>query len=94
MAEIKEMNRRLLSISALFAYDPEWTKKRDRAVKKLFKGNEKEFSELMSKIEPLPEWKDALELLENEFNRRKIDMDCKEATGLTDVLFKRYFPSY
>jgi hypothetical protein len=94
MTEVTEIKRRLLTIKELFAYDPEWMKKRDRAVKKLFKGNDKEFNELMAKIESLTEWKEALAFLEDEFSKRKIDIDCKEATGLTDVLFKRYFPSY
>ena len=94
MTEVTEIKRSLMTIKELFEYDPEWMKKRNLAVKKLFKGNEKEFSELMSKIEGIGEWKDALAFLEEEFIKRKIDIDCKEASGLTDVLFKRYFPSY
>lgn len=94
MTEVSEVKRRLMNIKDLFEYDPEWMKKRDRAVKKLFKGNEKDFNDLMSRVEALQEWRTALELLENEFIKRKIDINSKEATGLTDVLFKRYFPSY
>lgn len=89
-----EIKKNLVSTKELFESDPEWIEKRDRAIKKLFGGNANEFNQFLAKIDPMPEWKDAMEVIDNEFNKRKIKPDSKEATGLTDVLFKRYFPSY
>jgi len=86
--------RNLISCEELFMQDQEWLEKRNRAVKKLFSGNENEFKQFLSKIEPLRQWKDAMTAIEEELTKRKIKPDNKEATGLTDVLFKRYFPSY
>lgn len=90
----EEITRNLISTKELFESQPEWIEKRDRAVKKLFNGNLNDFNQFMSKIEPVYEWKDALDIIDEEFSKRKIRPDGKEATGLTDVLFKRYFPSY
>jgi hypothetical protein len=94
MTAVTEGRRVLMPIKDLFEYDPEWTKKRDKAIKKLFNDNIKEFNEIMSRIEPLQEWKDVMDVIDVEFNKRKIKADTKEATGLTDVLFKRYYPTY
>lgn len=90
----EEVSRNLISTKELFESQPEWIEKRDRAVKKLFNGNVNEFNQFLSKIDPVMEWKDAMDVIDAEFNKRKIRPDGKEATGLTDVLFKRYFPSY
>ena len=90
----EEINRNLISTKELFESQPEWIEKRDRAVKKLFNGNVNEFNQFLSKIEPVQEWKDAMDIIDAEFSKRKIRPDGKEATGLTDVLVKRYFPSY
>jgi hypothetical protein len=84
----------LISTKELFESQPEWIEKRDKAVKKLFNGNVNDFQQFLSKIDPLQEWKDAMDLIDAEFNKRKIKSDSKEAVGLTDVIFKRYFPSY
>jgi hypothetical protein len=89
-----EMSKGLISTKELFESQREWIEKRDRAVKKLFNGNTNEFNQFLSKIEPIQEWKDAMDVIDAEFSKRKIRPDGKEATGLTDVLFKRYFPSY
>lgn len=90
----EEMSSNLISTKELFESQPEWVEKRDRAVKKLFNGNLNEFNQFLSRIEPLREWKEAMDVIDDEFGKRKIRPDGKEATGLTDVLFKRYFPSY
>ncbi len=91
---MNEVGRNLVSTKELFESQSEWMEKRNRAVKKLFGGNENEFNQFLAKIEPIREWKDAMDIIDAEFNKRKIKPDGKEATGLTDVLFKRYFPSY
>ena len=90
----EEINRNLISTKELFESQPDWIEKRDRAVKKLFNGNVNDFNQFMSRIEPVQEWKDAMDVIDEEFAKRKIRADGKDATGLTDVLFKRYFPSY
>ena len=90
----EEIGGNLISTKDLFESQPEWIEKRDRAVKKLFSGNVNEFNQFLAKIEPVQEWKDAMDVIDAEFAKRKIRADGKEATGLTDVLFKRYFPSY
>ncbi len=90
----EEMRKDLISTKELFESQPEWIEKRDRAVKKLFNGNGNEFAQFLAKIDPLPEWKTAMDVIEAEFTKRKIKSDSKEAVGLTDVIFKRYFPSY
>lgn len=87
-------SRPLISITELFNSDPEWVVKRDKAIKKLYDGNTQEFNAFISKLEPMRDWKDVMDAVEAEFMRKKIRQDSKEATGLTDVLFKRYFPSY
>lgn len=94
MSVMNEVGRNLVSTKELFESQSEWMEKRNRAVKKLFGGNENEFNQFLAKIEPIREWKDAMDIIDAEFNKRKIKPDGKEATGLTDVLFKRYFPSY
>lgn len=92
---VTEMPRRpLLSTKELFGSDREFAEKIDRAVKKLYGGNVNEFNQFMAKIEPLEDWKVVLDIIDAEFAKKKIKPDSKEATGLTDVLFKRYFPSY
>ena len=88
------VGKSLMSTKELFESQPEWVEKRDKAVKKLFGGNMNDFNQFMAKIDPIPEWRDAMDVIDAEFNKRKIRPDGKEATGLTDVLFKRYFPSY
>ena len=90
----EEIKNNMISTKELFESQPEWAEKRDRAVKKLFNGNLNDFNQFLSRIEPLQEWKEAMDVIEDEFSKRKIRPDGKEATGLTDVLFKRYFPSY
>ncbi len=89
-----ESYRRLVSCEELFMQDQDWLEKRNRAVKKIFNGNENEFRQFLSKIDPLQQWREAMTVIEEELGKRKIKSDTKEATGLTDVLFKRYFPSY
>ena len=89
-----EAKRTLIPIKELFELDPDWVQKRDRAIKKLYSGNVNEFNQFLSKIEPMDDWKHVLDAIEQEFNRLKVKSDSKEATGLSDVLFKRYFPSY
>ena len=86
--------KKLVSTQELFESRSEWAEKRDKAVKKLFSGNTNDFLQFLAKIDPLPEWKDAMDVIDAEFNKRKIKPDSKEAVGLTDVIFKRYFPSY
>ena len=90
----QEIKRNLIPIRDLFELEPDWVQKRDRAIKKLYNGNANEFNQFISKIEPMEDWKNVLDAIEQEFNRLKVKSDGKEATGLTDVLFKRYFPSY
>ena len=89
-----QIPRNLVPCEDLFLQDQDWLDKRNRAIKKIFNGNETEFKQFLSRIEPLQQWKDALATIEEEFVKRKVKVDGKEATGLTDVLFKRYFPSY
>ncbi|KAB2880725.1 hypothetical protein F9K33_04010 [bacterium] len=90
----EEISRTLIPTKELFESQPEWIEKRDRAVKKLFNGNLNEFNQFLSKIDPVTEWKDAMDIIDAEIAKRKVRPDGKEITGLTDVLFKRYFPSY
>lgn len=90
----EEISRTLIPTKELFESQPEWIEKRDRAVKKLFNGNLNEFNQFLSKIDPVTEWKDAMDIIDAEIAKRKARPDGKEITGLTDVLFKRYFPSY
>lgn len=90
----EELRKNLIPTKELFESQPEWIDKRDRAVKKLFNGNLNEFNQFLSKIDPVMEWKDAMNIIDEEFTKRRIRPDGKEATGITDVLFKRYFPSY
>lgn len=92
--QTSEAFRNLISCEELFIQDQDWLDKRNRAVKKIFNGNENEFKQFLSRIEPLQQWKDAMVVIEEEFAKRKVKSDTREATGLTDVLFKRYFPSY
>ena len=88
------VGKNLIPTKELFESQSEWIEKRDKAVKKLFNGNLNDFNQFLAKIDPLPEWKDAMDAIDAEFAKRKIKSDSKEATGLTDVIFKRYFPSY
>lgn len=88
------VSRNLMPVNMLFESDPDWKDKRDRAIRKLFNGDSAEFTKFCMPIDGMENWKDALEYIESEFTKRKIKSDSKEATGLTDVLFKRYFPSY
>ncbi len=88
------LDRKLESLKEIFEYDADRIAKRDLAIKKIWGGNVQEFNQLMAKIEPLTEWKDVMEIIDAEFLRKKIKDDSKEATALTDILFKRYFPSY
>ncbi len=94
MTTQESVPRNLVPVTDLFEREPEWKEKRDRAVKKLFRGNINEFSQFLKPIEGMADWKQVLEYLENEWTKRNIKHDSKEVTGLTDVLFKRYFPSY
>ncbi len=88
------IRRNLISVKDLFDSQPDWADKRNKAIKKLFSGNAADFSRFVAPIENMEEWKEVLAYLEAEFSKRNIKPDSKEATGLTDVLFKRYFPSY
>jgi hypothetical protein len=89
-----DVQKNLVPTKELFESQSEWIEKRDKAIKKLFNGNTNDFLQFLAKIDPLPEWKDAMNVIEAEFSKRKIKSDSKEAVGLTDVIFKRYFPSY
>ncbi len=89
-----ESTRELVSCEDLFQMDNIWLEKRNKAVKKLFRGNEGDFKQFLSRIDPLQSWKEVLDVVDDEFKKRNISGDSKEATGLTDILFKRYFPSY
>lgn len=88
------IRRNLISVKDLFDSQPDWADKRNKAIKKLFDGKSADFLQFVSPIESMEDWKEVLVYLEAEFSKRKIKPDSKEATGLTDVLFKRYFPSY
>jgi len=94
MVSQAEAKRTLTPIRDLFESDPDWKQKRDRAIKKLYSGNVNEFNQFIAKLEPMDDWKNVLDAIEQEFNRLKVKSDSKEAAGLSDVLFKRYFPSY
>lgn len=94
MFTVQSQVKHLMPIKVLFDSLPEYSEKRDRAIKKIFKGNISEFEQFVSRADSAETWTATLDLIENELTKRKIKMDSKEATGLTDVLFKRFFPSY
>ena len=94
MFSVQSQVKNLVPIKSLFNSLPEYMEKRDRAIKKIFKGNTAEFEQFVNKIDSTDTWSATLDLIETELKNRKIKMDSKEATGLTDVLFKRFFPSY
>ncbi|MCB0832143.1 MAG: hypothetical protein KDC45_01635 [Bacteroidetes bacterium] len=94
MFSVQSQVKSPVPLKVLFDSLPEYKEKRDRALKKLFKGNSADFEKFVSQLDTAETWAATLDLIEAEFKNRKIKMDSKEAIGLTDVLFKRFFPSY
>lgn len=61
-------------------------------VKKLFGGNEKEYKQLLSKLEEAESWRMAKILIDNELFKRDVDPFSREAIKLVDIVYSLYYP--
>lgn len=66
---------------------------RQRFIKKLFGGDSAGFNELLAQLEPVANWSEAYRLMQNHFNMRGINVYQEDATQLSNLIFKRYFPN-
>ena len=67
-------------------------KVRKKAVKKLFKKNEKDYLGFIESLNSFTLWTDASALIDDEFYNREINPYSKEAIALTDIIYTRFFP--
>ena len=79
--------QKLLPLKSLI--DPH---RRKELIKKLFKNNESEFEELVHELEPIQEWQEALQKVEQELKHRNIHLQERKAVLFTNILYHRYFP--
>ncbi len=67
-------------------------KVRKKAIKKLFKKSEQDYSGFIESLNSLTLWTDASALIDEEFYNREINPYSKEAIALTDIIYTRFFP--
>ena len=65
---------------------------RRKILKKLFKKNEKEFSNFLEMINSEVSWKEASRIIDDVFYEREINPYSKEAIILSDIIYLRFFP--
>ncbi|MCK6542412.1 hypothetical protein L6Q79_06990 [bacterium] len=61
-------------------------------IKKLFKKKDKEFFDLIATLNAAKNWKDANNIIDDEFYRLEINPYQSEAIAFTDAVYSRYFP--
>ncbi|NQT24922.1 hypothetical protein HQ585_06190, partial [candidate division KSB1 bacterium] len=61
-------------------------------VKKLFDGDKKSYTQLLSKLEEAESWRVAKILIDNELFKRDVDPFSREAIKLVDLVYSRYYP--
>ncbi|HNB10828.1 MAG TPA: hypothetical protein PK754_14845, partial [bacterium] len=61
-------------------------------IKKLFKKKDKEFFDLIAALNASKNWKDANNIIDDEFYRLEINPYQSEAIAFTDAVYSRYFP--
>jgi hypothetical protein len=65
---------------------------RKKFIKKLFKKNEAAYTEIISTLNSMSDWKDASLLIEDEFYNYEINPYAKEALAFSDICYSRFFP--
>jgi len=61
-------------------------------IRKIFKKDEVAFNAFIEKMEATVTWKEAKVMIDAELHRRNVDIFCREAIRLGDLIFSRYFP--
>lgn len=61
-------------------------------IKKLFDGDKKSYSQLLTKLEEAESWRVAKILIDNELFKRDVDPFSREAIKLVDLVYSRYYP--
>lgn len=62
-----------------------------RFVKKIFKKNEKDFSDAISDINNMTSWKEASKYVDEIYILNDVDLYSPEATRFTEITYKRFF---
>lgn len=71
------------------------TKNRNRVIKKVFEGNQEDYSSFISHLQVIESWEDAYKFMDDEFAKRNININGNRvAVEFTDIVFKKYFPLY
>ena len=65
---------------------------RRKTLKKLFNKNEEEYNNFLDRLNSLSSWKDASQLIDDEFYNRAINPYSKEAILFSDNVYLRFFP--
>ncbi len=66
-------------------------KNRKLFVRKVFDRDADAYAEFIQRLEPVPTWKEAKNVLDQELNRRKISPYSKDVIRMSDLIFGRYF---
>lgn len=61
-------------------------------IRKIFRKDEVAFNAFIEKMEATVTWKEAKVMIDTELHRRNVDIFCREAIRLGDLIFSRYFP--
>ncbi len=77
----------LQSLAALIS-----PQQRQQFSKKLFGGDAGGFEKLFTQLETAPSWRIAYRVMEQHFYRHRISPYNPDATRLSDLVYKRYFP--
>ena len=65
---------------------------RQRFIRKLFAGDSARLDEFLATIEATPSWAGAYRWIQEHLARHRINPYWEEASLLSDLIYKRYFP--